>query len=69
MNLGYFMSRGITLFDRSNKPQITGLLDRPFMQIYKQGPFLSKNQISRSYRKNMNGLHTGMQGYYSKFKY
>ena len=55
--------------DQSNRKSWWGYFDRPFMEIYKQGLFLSWKQISRSYRKNINVLHTKMQGYFSKFKY
>ena len=38
-------------------------LGRPFMEIYKQGRFYPKNnqEVSRSYGKNINVLHLGMQ--------
>ena len=49
MNLGYFISRGITLFDRS----YANLQARV---IYKY----PKNKIQEVTEKNMNVLHTGI---------
>ena len=34
-----------------------------------KGHFYPKNKSQEVTEKNMNVLHTGMQGYYSKFKY
>ena len=68
MNLGYFMSRRITLFDRSkygnyppNHHGVT-LIDL-LCKFTTKGHFYPKNKFQEVTEKNMNVLHTGMQGY------
>ena len=56
MNMGYFMSHGITLIDLSRK-------------FTSKGHFYPKNKFQEVTEKIMIVLHTGMQGYYSEFKY
>ena len=50
-NMGYFYDVGLLCSIDQTNPKSRGYFDRPFMQIYKQEPFLSKKQIWRSYRK------------------
>ena len=67
MNLGYFMSRGITLFDQSTNHGAT-LIDL-LCKFTSKGHFYPKNKFQEVTEKNKNVLNTGIQGYYSKFKY
>ena len=44
-NVGYFYAVGLLCSIDQTNPKSRGYFDRPFMQIYKQEPFLSKKQI------------------------
>ena len=69
MYLGYFKSHGITLFDQSKPPQIMGLRWSAFYaNLQARAASILKINFKKLWKKN-NVLHTGMQGYYSKFKH
>ena len=52
------------------KAQIKGLPTLTFLcKFTSKGHFYPKNKFQEVTVKNMNVIHTGMQGYYRKFKY
>ena len=65
MNLGYFISRGITLFEVTPNHGVT--LINLLCTFTSKAHLYPKNKIQEVTEKNMNVLHTGIQGYYSRF--
>ena len=70
MNLGYFISRGLLFLTNQSNPKSRGYFDIDLLcKFTSKGHLYPKNKLQEVTGKIMNVLHTGIQGYYSRFKY